>query len=357
MTTSGQFKYLLILSLAVALSLPACGTKEAVQKEAYIVLFAGGGSQVERGGQKVDLRVGDRLEAPEIIHTTNGTVDLQSRAGAVVRVRKYTVVRLGALGSTAGKGLHLRNGSVLAKLKRRSQADEFAITTPTSIASVRGTTFSVSVEDGRQPTVRVLDGSVAVAPQAEIKTGEQTALIKGKEVVVEQGSVASLPIPLEQELLRTAALLSQAVVPEDQDQLRKQLEAAVQSVAVNQKATAADPREVAEADTLVQVEMATINEVLDRGEAVAREKLKKEYEKRLDQALVVVEKKMQTKTFKDRKELLQYYKVLEVVVTKDGKSRSGAVVAQAGDTLILHTTKGSARLKTGQVDYIEYVQK
>ena len=39
---------------------------------------------------------------------------------------------------------------------------------------------------------------------------------------------------------------------------------------------------------------------------------------------------------------------------RDGSKNSGAVVAQAGDVIVLHTVKGVFRVNKEQVDYIDY---
>ena len=345
--------------MTASLVLFMTGCKKAPSApDAFVVLFAGADAKVERAGKTIPLRVGEMLQAPDAITTGDGNVDLQSRRGVALRVRKFTELRLGALGVASGDGLHLRNGGIMARMDRASRAEEFNISTPTSIASVRGTTFSVSVEDGKRPIVKVMDGKVALAPRAEIKKdGAVSEFVTGAEQILDGGHSGSLPKKLEDDLLRTATLLSNSVVEEER---RKALEAdlrrIVRVVPVQMKPLMLTPQEEAEKDTLVRVDSEVINALLVNNKPEAKQALKQAYELRLDAALTVVEKKVNARTFKNKADLMEHYKVLEIVVTKDGKSHSGAVVAQAGDTLILHTLKGVRRLKKDRVNYIDYVQ-
>ncbi len=354
---------LFVAALALPLVLigsTACGKEKPVAAvpDAYIVLFAGSDAQLERAGKQRPLKVGERLQAPDGIRTGDGSVDLQSRRGVTLRIRKFTEVRLGSLGTPTQDGLHLKNGSILARMDRKSRQEEFQVTSPTSIASVRGTTFSVTVEDGKRPTVKVMDGKVALAPRAEVKRPDaKPEYVQGEEQVLEGGTTGALPAKAEEDLLRIAEHLSNSVVEEERrKELEAELKKVVSSVRIEPKALALSPQEDADRETLVKVDEEILADLLDKQKPDALPKLKKEYERRLDSALTVVEKKVNTKSLKSRAEIIEHYKVLEIVVTKDGASHSGAVVAQAGDTLVIHTTKGVRRLKKDRINYIDYVQ-
>ena len=346
-----------VLVALLAVSSASC-KKEATAPDTFIVLYAAPNATLSRGGKKLALRVGDQLRTPDTIRTGDGSVDLQSRKGLTLRIRKFTEIQIGVMGIPGGEGLHLKNGGIMARMDRKARAEDFQISTPTSIASVRGTTFSVAVEDGKRPVVKVLEGRVALAPRAEIAKKEGPAeYIQGTEQILDGGQSGSLPAKMEDDLLRMATLLSNSVIEQDRRlALERDLKDTVRGLAVETKALALSPQEEAEKDTLVKVDSEIMNELLEKGLPEVRVKLAKEYERRLDAALTVVEKKVGTKTFKSKGELLDHYKVLEIVVTKDGKSHPGAVVAQAGDTLILHTVRGVERMKKDRVNYIDYVQ-
>jgi hypothetical protein len=100
------------------------------------------------------------------------------------------------------KSIHLLRGRLRAIVARIKGGNNFKITTPVGVASVRGTDFEVNVnDDGSQMEVRVFEGSVAVAklgdlanevllaPGDKLKFGAEGAL---QPDAIKQGAV---PLP------------------------------------------------------------------------------------------------------------------------------------------------------------------
>lgn len=382
-----------ILTVAIAailmLSLIGqCGKKgEGTDQEgaAVLVIFASSGATLQRGPEKRELRSGAILKENDTVMTKNGSVDMQSRNGSVLRVRKFSTVRIASL--IEGKSrFALENGSVLARVKRQSAHDEFRISTPTSIASVRGTTFSVEVTEGKNPQVRVYAGKVAMRPRVpalekysaeEVKKDpvllRLSNTLKKKEVILEEHTVGALESKTENKVVEIQKQLQpvaktpkpgegtgKTTKPADGAKVGEIVQSLEKEKAVTKQKKELTPQEDAEKETLVSLD----NELVKKAEKSPRTEkeqisslVNKAYEKQMDSAMNNIEKKVKKRQLKTDRDIQDYYKILEVVTLNDGGKKSGAVVAQAGNILILHTSKGVFRLKKGDVNYIDYLQK
>ncbi|EMF72388.1 hypothetical protein LEP1GSC151_4180 [Leptospira interrogans serovar Grippotyphosa str. LT2186] len=122
------------------------------------------------------------------------------------------------------------------------------------------------------------------------------------------------------------------------------------------------PQEIAEIETLVYADRILVDQALaeqDSNEvqpfiSSISSEIQRDQSFKLDQALNKIQAKIERNVLKYESEIYEYYNVLETVVKEDGSKLSGAIVAQVGDTLILHTPKGAIRLNKNEIDYIDY---
>lgn len=89
--------------------------------------------------------------------------------------------------------LELFKGELLSKVKKLSKTESYEVKTPQSVASVKGTEFSVNV--GENTKISVFEGSVIAQ---EIKTGQQVVIPAGSFTVVVENSAPSEPQEIEQ---------------------------------------------------------------------------------------------------------------------------------------------------------------
>ncbi len=310
-------------------ALVACGGK-AQETVSMLVVFATGDVKLVRAGGEVAIKNGMLVRAGESIRTGEGTVDLQTRLGTAVRVRsnsKLTIEEIAGQSGGANK-VALDQGSVFARAPKQARADEFAIRTPTAIAGVRGTSFSVTVnEKGQQPRVRVLDGKVAFAPRA----GD--AGKKQPEVVLDENKSAALPAEVEKQLqsgkeVDPSSLQAQTFRPTAEERLDKA--------------------------TLVVVKPNDFDAVAAGKDQSALDELAKTRESAQDKMLGELRRENAMRGLDNREELRQYYSKVVTVRMKDGRTYSGAVISRSGAKIVIHTdSSGILTLNSNDVEAVQ----
>ena len=86
--------------LAASLFVLTISCKDQGQKEAsrsMVIVFASGDASIVREGKEIPAKVGTVVQQNDVIKTTQGTVDLQSRDGSAVRVREMTTLNVASL--------------------------------------------------------------------------------------------------------------------------------------------------------------------------------------------------------------------------------------------------------------------
>ncbi len=304
--------------LTLALAGIGCGgeKKQAAAPASMLVLFSSGTVKVVRGAQNIGAKAGMLVQEKDLIETgKDGSIDLQTRTGNAIRVRGNTTVTVKELAGTDGKNneFAVRKGSLMAKVKRRGPGENFKITTPTAIAGVRGTSFSVSVsEDGTKPTVRVIDGKVAMASQKD----------QNKEVVLAEKTQGSL---------------------------------ASNGAAPASKKIRLSPQEILDKETLVTVDEKTFDNIVDNPDASdsALSELDKLRESKEGAALKQLQKKFAIAKLNTEQELKQFYNKVVTVTLKDNTTYNGAVLSRTDKLVIIHTTNGFKQIQRSQIKSIK----
>ena len=161
-----------------------------------LVNFLGGEVFIIKKDGRVAAKVGDVVKQGMKVETGRKSfVDIYFGENAV-KVLESTVIEVKQLitnvkSSGEQTELFVEKGQVLSRIsKKLSKEDSYKITTPTTVASVRGTDFMVSEEGGRGK-VACLDGKVAVkeATQDDSKYVEVNG---GQEVEVDPGKPLSV---------------------------------------------------------------------------------------------------------------------------------------------------------------------
>ncbi|MFL0801362.1 MAG: FecR domain-containing protein [Agarilytica sp.] len=152
------------------------------------------------------LQKGDALPMGTRILTGNdGLVLLTFADGSVMTIEPETELTLDALSGYKDTGMvdtrvHLKKGAVQTRVPKRKPRSNFEVSTPSSVAAVRGTDFRVSSVEGEYALTRneVFSGAVSVANDSE-----QKELPKGTGLV----AVKDQPLPDVVKLLGAPALL------------------------------------------------------------------------------------------------------------------------------------------------------
>lgn len=371
-----SFLTALVLSAMVAFSLTNCGEQKPTEAQrSMIIVFASGDAMIVRDGKEVPAKVGMVVNERDVLKTTNGTVDLQTKNGSAVRIRNYTTVTISKLygEGNADTRLSMQHGGLMASVKRKSGKESFTVTTPTAIAGVRGTTFSVDSNEGEPTRVKVMDGSVAMKPRvaaleqfSEEQIAESDALTKleeiqsQQEVVLEERTEAVMDAAVEKEVLALNEKLEAEgeIAEAEAEQLALAATATLTKAAAETKVVQVSQSEVtteelAEKATLVTVDEDVAGRVRE-GDQAALEELRRQRDAKQELVLSQIEEEASRTKLASEEEIRQHYNKLETLNLRSGQSITGAVIAQTGNVLVVHTKEGVRRLKTTEVEYITY---
>lgn len=366
---------------------------------ALLVLYAGDDASVFRGERRLDGYAGLALFPGDRIESGARAVDLQGATGVTVRLRPRSALLIPA-DIERDYVLVLLRGSALIDYDNPGDGPRLQIRSAGSRVSVDGTTFVVELdESGNVATVRVYEGEVTVAPDApnlerftdaeieaspelkkivealdsssvQVGAGEQGALSaeslerarEADRIIQEARALAESAGPAVSPEGERAALM-QAIAEKEAElaKLAEQLSAAPAPVV---SAAPPSPQEQAERKLLIQIDERAFEKALGAAaEAAAsgaptpadqQAAVRAGYETRLNVAVEELEKSLETVRIQTTQELLRQYRILEVVSLYGGQKKAGSVVAQAGDLLILHAPDGVFRIRTEQIEYVEY---
>ncbi len=183
--------------IAVAAAFTACKKKSEPAREG-LVNFVTGQVFIDRNGSKKQAQVGDVIRQGMKIQTQEKSfIDIYIGENAV-KVLENTEVEVNTLlfdAETGGEktSLKVQRGDVITRVsKKLSKHDSYSISTPTTIAAVRGTEFMVSEKDGAGQVacldglVRVSDASDADKSFVDIEAGQEVKVEPGKPLTVQE---------------------------------------------------------------------------------------------------------------------------------------------------------------------------
>jgi len=152
--------------------------------------FVAGDATLQRNGATRDLIPGTDVQPGDIVITgSNSMVDLGISGRFRMRIREGSRIQLPGLQVNENGNLvvngNMQHGKVMLSMQKLAKGDSAYIQTPTSVAGVRGTTFSVAVDSKKNVTVKVLEGKVQLSP----KTGENESPLKVGSVDIADGQI------------------------------------------------------------------------------------------------------------------------------------------------------------------------
>ncbi len=134
------------------------------QTPSWVVTDAGGAAEVRRDGSVQPLRRGLQLQPGDVISTgANGRVSLgRGREFIVVSPASRLSIPTAAQQDGGRTQIFQHLGRALYDIERRA-TPHFGVRTPHVVAVVRGTTFTVSVDEEKGCRVAVSEGRVEVS--------------------------------------------------------------------------------------------------------------------------------------------------------------------------------------------------
>ena len=179
---------IMIIAAALTLACAVSCSKKAENADASISFFIG---DVTRNGTAVNI--GDIIsEQDAIVTAVQSSCDIKL-GGSIIRIKEKSKMIFSAIsirGGNENTSLELGEGKLLCKPKKLLKNDSFTVKTPTAVAAVRGTEFTVESDANQTTRIKVYDGKVKVAKrvkQLEDKMNdimEATAPVETKESVI-----------------------------------------------------------------------------------------------------------------------------------------------------------------------------
>lgn len=185
-------KFIKILSVIILVfTLSGCGKKEipapaVVDNFFFKIQFVLGDVKISGSAGTVAANPGDQVKVSDVVTTgKNAVADLVFGTSGVIRIRENSKVTIASIADKAGSDtvMDMENGKVLLTLSKLKSTG-FKVKTPTAVAAVRGTSFTVT-SDKKGAKMSVAKGTVAVNP---VKDGK---IIEDKTVSVESGNTTS----------------------------------------------------------------------------------------------------------------------------------------------------------------------
>jgi len=152
---------LTVLLLSTAAWADALGEAKITELSGKVEILRGG--QADRAEAAA---VGATLSPGDAVRTgVDSSATIEMGSGNTARLESNSTLKVGSR-PNAPK-LNLLGGKLLGRLRKIPKGEKVHVGTPTSIAGIEGTTFSVSVSSGGATEVDVLTGSVRVQSAGE----------------------------------------------------------------------------------------------------------------------------------------------------------------------------------------------
>ncbi len=217
-----SFKSILLFSLAAGLAF-TFGCKKQVEKNGIVTLAIGSITLERPGAGPATLQVKDRVaENDTIITGAMSLAVVQFSDNCVVQIQEGSTFQVISAGKN-DRDLFVKDGQVLTKLMRTG-GNNATVRTPTAIAGVRGTQFSVHFKNGTT-RVAVSEGTVAVKASRADESGKPISEAK-EETITAAGSTAEVTAaPQKAAGEESALVVSVRAINEDEKQTLKKIEA------------------------------------------------------------------------------------------------------------------------------------
>lgn len=182
------------------------------------------------GGAAEALKVGSAVELGDTLTVKSGNLKLELTDGSVIMLAPASVLEIteAEFEGQERKGFSgfLKGGSLWTKVKKALGGGRFEVSTERAVAGVRGTIFRIDADalvkaakgrtQGRRASiVRVIEGSVAVKPSAEIARSIKKAATQKKGPRVEVAGPQEVTADEWEKIFVTLAANQQLVVGVD----------------------------------------------------------------------------------------------------------------------------------------------
>lgn len=180
-------KKLNIFFLCAFITISYSCSKEKVDEYAMITFLIG---DVKKNNQVVEI--GDIIQEKDVIITSEDAFCDVKIGGSIIRVKEKSKVIVSNLlrsNNLESTELGLNVGKMLCKPKKLLKSESFVVKTPTAVAGVRGTKFTVEADIKKTTRIKVFDGKVKVAKRIKQFEGSTEKVLEIAPVVAEEKKV------------------------------------------------------------------------------------------------------------------------------------------------------------------------
>ncbi len=174
---AGSFLILAICMIIITMS--SC-SKKKVGATAIVVMTNGTVEKISSQTNAVPLRLKDALVKGDIIKTgPESFAVIQIGDDILARIQPDSSVEIKTLFDQENTEIFLEKGQIISVVKKISKENSYNIKTPTALAAVRGTQYSISFYKGR---------SVLAVKEGKVQLSAIDSKEKNKELMVETGN-------------------------------------------------------------------------------------------------------------------------------------------------------------------------
>jgi hypothetical protein len=190
---------LLAAILCLSMLFPNLSCKKEAPAEAIATFIVGDVKLLRQNENPRQIKHGDKMAAHDIIKTgKNSLFSFQVGDSAVIRITANTTVLIEKLLTDNVNKLFLEQGRVMESVKKLTKSSIYEVQTPTALAAVRGTEFSVSYNNG-QSVVPVKEGTVKVQRVTREKGAVEERMVEGgSAAVITRTASTSRPVNKEE---------------------------------------------------------------------------------------------------------------------------------------------------------------
>ncbi|MBN2401069.1 MAG: FecR domain-containing protein [Spirochaetes bacterium] len=172
---------------AVSAVIASCSSKPG--KDARVIFFMGSAEVTHRDGRTEPVSLKMLLRKEDRIITRQGHVLIQIGDDILTRIDSGTTVEIARLFDNSETMLSLQHGQLISRVKKLEK-NSYIIKTPTAVASVRGTAYSVSYYRNRS-VLAVKEGRVHIYAAVKKETNEKM-VEAGTTMVINKGQTRSI---------------------------------------------------------------------------------------------------------------------------------------------------------------------
>jgi outer membrane protein assembly factor BamB len=161
--------------------------KENEDEYAMLTFLLGGVTN-----NNVPAEIGDIVKESDTIVTAPDSFCDIRMGGSIIRIKENSkVIFSSLLRKENGESITLgmSEGKMLCKPKKLLKSESFTVKTPTAIAAVRGTQFTIETDKDQTTSVKVFSGKVKVAKRLKQFEGSSDRVIDGAPVINEQEKI------------------------------------------------------------------------------------------------------------------------------------------------------------------------